>query len=455
MTEPIYEQRYRTRRRLPAGRAVAAYAGHDAGGRPVVVTVVRPIDADAFLRTMGMVASVRHLDLAPVIEAGRDGEDCFVVTEDSGGADAAALVARGPLPVASAALTAAAAAAGLAALHERGVVHGGVDPATLLQGEDGTVRLGGAGLAVAYPPPDLRPGTAPDVARYLSPEEVTGRAPTAASDVYRLGLVTYLLLTGRHAFDGPDGGIVAQEQLDGVVQPPQLLNPEVPPALAQVVVRALQKDPGARGTAAQFRADIERVLESAVVEPAPVKPRSKAWLWVIGLFAVLAAALAIAWAAGAFDSTAVPETVTVPDVTGMTEAKAGAVLQEAGLKPGDATEVQRDGSVPGTVVGQTPASGKQVERGTAVALEVAAAPSPPASVAIPGVVGQTESDAAAALTSAGFVVVVAKAESESVPAGVVIEQNPGEGVMAVPGAKVDLVVSTGAPTPAPTSSPSP
>ena len=138
-----------------------------------------------------------------------------------------------------------------------------------MRAEDGSVKLTGAGVAEAFPPPDLRPGSPPDVARYLSPEEVYGRAPSPASDVYRLGLVTYLLLTGRHAFDGADGRVVAREQLDGVVQPPQLLNPEVPPALSQIVMRALQKDPGARGTAAQFQADIERVLRSAqVVQPA-------------------------------------------------------------------------------------------------------------------------------------------------------------------------------------------
>ena len=321
MTEPIYAQRYRTRRHLPAGRAEAAYAGRDAEGHPVVVTVVRPVDADVFLRTMGVVASVRHLDLAPVLDAGRDGPDCYVVRWDYGDVDAAAMVARGPLAPADAALIGASAAAGLAALHERGVVHGGVDPASLVRAEDGSVKLTGAGLAEAYPPPDLRPGTPPDMARYLSPEEVSGRAPSPASDVYRLGLVTYLLLTGRHAFDGADGRAVAQEQLDGVVQPPQLLNPAVPPALAQIVMRALDKDPGARGTAAQFQADIERVLRSAqVVEPIQ-KPRNRAWIWVVGLFVVLAAALAVAWALGAFDTGGGGD-VKVPDVTGMT-ASAG------------------------------------------------------------------------------------------------------------------------------------
>lgn len=128
MTDPIYAQRYHTGRRLPPGRAAAAYAGRDEHGRPVVVTVVRPRDPDGFLRTMGVVASVRHLDLAPVVDAGREGVECFVVQEDPGGTDALALAGDGPLPVAGAALMAASAAAGLAALHGRGVVHGGVDP---------------------------------------------------------------------------------------------------------------------------------------------------------------------------------------------------------------------------------------------------------------------------------------------------------------------------------------
>ena len=322
MTEPIYVQRYRDQDGVcPPGRAAAAYAGQDAQGRPVVVTVVRPLDPDVFLRTVGVVASVRHLDLAAVVDAGREGADCFVVAEDPGGTDAATLAARGPLPVPGAALAAASAAAGLAALHERGVVHGGVDPTTVVRAEDGTIKLTGAGLAEAYPPPDLRPGTAPDVARYLSPEEVTGRAPSPASDVYRLGLVAYLLLTGRHAFDGADGGIVAQEQLDGVVRPPQLLNPEVPPALAQIVTRALDKDPGARGTAAQFQADIERVLRSAQVQEVVAERRpSRAWLWILLVVIAALAALAIAWALGAFESGG---DVKVPDVTGMTAQQAG------------------------------------------------------------------------------------------------------------------------------------
>lgn len=457
MADPIYAQRYRHLKRLPPVRAEAAYRAQDDTGRPLLISVVRPVDPGAFLRTVGLVSSARHLDLAPVVDAGQDGAECFVVYDDPGGADAEALVARGPLPVATAAMVGAEAAAGLAALHEHGVVHGDVGPATVRQGEDGAVKLTGAGLAGAYPPPDLAPGSPPDVARYMSPEEVAGRAALPASDVYRLGLVMYLLLTGRHAFDGVDGRVVAQEQLDGVVQPPQLLNPDVPPALSQIVMRALDKDPAARGTAAGLQADIERVLGSAQVQVAPEKPRSKAWIWVLGVFVVVAAALVAAWALGVFGGDSGGEKVKVPDVTGMTEARAAAALGDAGLKAGKVTEVDDPSAVAGTVVGQSPAAGKEVDEGTKVALQVAGSPSPSptptSSVEVPGVVGDSDADAEAALTAAGFVVVVSEASSETVAAGLVIAQNPSGGVMAAPGSRVSIVVSTGAPEP--TASPSP
>ena len=266
----------------------------------------------------------------------------------------------------------------------------------------------------------------PTLARYLSPEEVSGRAPSPASDVYRLGLVTYLLLTGRHAFDGTDGSIVAQEQLDGVVRPPQLLNPEVPPALAQIVTRALEKDPGARGTAAQYQADIERVLRSAQVQEVAAERRpSRAWLWILLVVIAALAALAVAWALGAFDSGGA---VKVPDVTGMTTAKATQALEADGLTTGKITRVQSTDGPEGTVVGQSPAAGEQVDEGSAVDLDVAGAPAPTATpVAVPDVVGSSQAAAEAQLTGAGFTAVVTQAESDTVPAGTVISQDPAGG----------------------------
>ena len=151
-------------------------------------------------------------------------------------------------------------------------------------------------------------------------------------------------------------------------------------------MRALDKDPGARGSAAQFQADIERVLRSAQVVPAPEKPRSKAWIWILAIVIVALAALAAAWALGAFGGSTAND-VTVPDVTGLTAARAEAALTEAGFKTGKVTQMQTTAGPQGTVVSQSPAGGEQAAEGSAVDLEVAGKPTPTATpVAVPDVV---------------------------------------------------------------------
>ena len=76
-------------------------------------------------------------------------------------------------------------------------------------------------------------------------------------------------------------------------------------------------------------------------------------------------------------------------------------------------------------------------------------------MAVPNVVGSSQAGAEAQLTGAGFTVVVSQAESDTVPAGTVVSQDPQAGVVATPGSRVGIVVSTGAPAPTPTPSASP
>ena len=459
MTEPVYAQRYRLVEALPPGRAIAVHRALDASGRPVIITVVRPADPEAFERHMGVVSTASHLNLPSLLDAGRDGPDRFVVSEDVRGEDASALVERGPLPVAEAALIGAQAAGGLAALHGQQAEHGDIAPATVLRTADGTVKLIGAGLAPALAPPDLSVAAPAAGARYLSPEEALGQSATRASDVYRLGLVLHLLLTGRPVFDGPDANAVARMQVDGVVEPPQFRNPAVPPAIAQIVMRTLDKDPARRGTAAELQADLERVMGSALVEEVlPEKPRSRAWIWATAVLVLVVAALAVAWAAGVFggaDETAAAQ-VTVPNVTGMTQSGARTTLEQAGLRVGDVTSASSTSGPSGTVVGQDPAAGVRVAENTAVTLTISSGPSPSSSpattAAVPDVRGKARATAEQEILGAGFAAVVAEAPSATVPSGTVISQAPLPGVVATLGSAVNIVVSTGS-SPTPTASP--
>ena len=383
MSEPLYAQRYR--REGGACRRAGGRGLHGPGraGRPVRRhrRAARSTPTP-FLRTHGpRRGGPPSRPRRRWSTSGSDGADCFVVTEDVGGADAAALVARGPLPVADAALVGAAAAAGLAALHEHGVVHGGVDPATLVRDRrrhrQAHRRRSRRRVPAAGPAPGHRAGRRP------LPEPGggdQGRAPSPASDVYRLGLVHYLLLTGRHVFDGADGSTVAQEQLDGVVQPPQFRNPEVPPALAQIVLRALEKDPGARGTRGAVPGGHR--ARARLGAGAGARRRSRAATAAgSGSLAVLVivalAALGVAWALGAFDGDGRPRQVAVPDVDrDDRRPRPARRSRRPASRSARSRSEQSDEGPAGTVVAPVPAAGKEVEEGSAVDLEVAGEPSP-------------------------------------------------------------------------------
>lgn len=459
MSERPYAERYRLVAALAPGRALARHRAVDPDGRQVTITVVRPSDPDAFLREVDRVAAVRHADLAAVIDAGRDGADCFVVTEGVEGRDAHSLVERGPMDAGDAALLAAEAAGALAAIHAAAAVHGAVEPSALVRTAAGSVKLTGAGTAPGLRPPDLRPGAPADAARYLSPEEARGAAPGPAADVYRLGLVLYLMLTGVPAVDGADAAAVAREHTDGVLTPPQMHNPKVPPALAQILASALRKDPQQRPSAAALREQLERLLAGATFVDAPPPPqRSRAPLWIALVIVILAAALVAAWAAGVFDAEEEPAPVAVPDVVGMTTDGARNALEQAGLTVGTITEVASEDGPAGTVIEQTPAAGEEVDEGSEVTLRVSTGSAAPTAVEVPDVTGASQDAASQTLLAAGFVVVVTEADSDAVPVGFVVVQRPAAGALAAPGSAVDIVVSTGppaTPTPEPEATSSP
>jgi beta-lactam-binding protein with PASTA domain len=136
-----------------------------------------------------------------------------------------------------------------------------------------------------------------------------------------------------------------------------------------------------------------------------------------------------------------PTTISVPDVTGLSQAAAETALTNAGLVVGSVTSVSSDTIAAGDVISQTPVATTDVAPGTTVDLVVS---SGPALVPVPGVTGLTQTDAETAIVNAGLIVgTVTAANSDTVPAGNVISQSPGAATNVAPGSAVDLLVSTG------------
>ena len=131
-------------------------------------------------------------------------------------------------------------------VHRQGLVHRDVTPSNIMLLRDGTVRLMDFGV-VKEPGADLTSvGEVVGTAAYIAPEQITGARVDARTDLYGLGAVLYLMLTGRRPFSARTLAGYLDKHLNRPVRPPRELVPTVPKSLNDICVRLLAKDPAAR-----------------------------------------------------------------------------------------------------------------------------------------------------------------------------------------------------------------
>jgi beta-lactam-binding protein with PASTA domain len=136
-----------------------------------------------------------------------------------------------------------------------------------------------------------------------------------------------------------------------------------------------------------------------------------------------------------------PAPFLVPNVVGMTQSAATTAIQAAGLQVGTATTANSPTVPAGSVISQNPPAGSSVPEGSSVSLVVSLGP---VMVTVPNVVGMTQANAEAAITSANLTVgTITTANSDTVPAGSVISQNPAGASSVTQGSSVNLVISLG------------
>ena len=152
---------------------------------------------------------------------------------------------------------------GLEHARANNIVHYSLEPAKIMCGWDGTVRILGYGVSSVGNFVQQVPGTVPSILYYMSPEQVLGDTCDARSNLFSLGAMLYEMVTERKAFDGEDIASLRQSILDSTPAAPVTVNPKVHPVLSGLIMKALAKDPGERyQTGRELLDDLEKCKET-------------------------------------------------------------------------------------------------------------------------------------------------------------------------------------------------
>jgi eukaryotic-like serine/threonine-protein kinase len=274
---------YRIEAPLGAGGMGEVYRARDTKlDRDVAVKVLPAHLAAApdvlarFEREAKAVAALSHPGILAIHDFGRDGETSYAVMELLEGDTLRERLAGGPLPLRKAVEYAGQIAHGLAAAHARGIVHRDLKPENLFVTGDGRVKILDFGLARQDAAPAADDTHSPTLARatdpgsvlgtvgYMSPEQVRGRPADARSDIFSFGAVLHELLTGRRAFQRDTAAetmtAILKDEPAAFATGTDTTAAGLPPGLARLVSRCLEKNPEERFQSAR---DLAFALEAA------------------------------------------------------------------------------------------------------------------------------------------------------------------------------------------------
>jgi len=226
-----------------------------------------------FRREAMVVAGLRHPNIVAALDAGRVGNELFLVMELAPGLSLASMLdqraARGMglFPVASVLRIAGQAGAGLAAAHAAGVVHRDIKPSNLMVAarlDTKIIDFGIARLLADNSPRLTLPSHMVGTPQYVSPEQARGGNVDGRADLYSLGCVLYELLAGRPPFlaERPEA-LLMMQVMDQAV-PLSVFRPDLPAGLSELVSDLMEKDPDARP------ADAAQVISRIAAISAPL-----------------------------------------------------------------------------------------------------------------------------------------------------------------------------------------
>ncbi|MGH9139538.1 MAG: serine/threonine-protein kinase, partial [Vicinamibacterales bacterium] len=211
--------------------------------------------AARFLREIKVLAALNHPNIAALRTALTADNQLVMIMEYVEGQTLAQRLRHGPIATGNAIAYLEQVLEALDYAHQQHVVHRDIKPANMMLTPAGIVKLMDFGIARAKGDQTL---TAVDTTTgslgYMSPEQVHGKPTDGRSDLYSVGISLYEMVTGERPFKSNSDFAVMLAQVNEQPRPPIELQPTLSPALNQIILKAIEKDPAARfQTAEEFR----------------------------------------------------------------------------------------------------------------------------------------------------------------------------------------------------------
>ena len=311
---------YEIRSSLGAGGMGEVYRAHDESlGRDVAIKVLpKEVAADPdrlrrFEQEARAAAALNHPNILAVYGFSTTPDSApYLVSELLQGQTLRERLQQGDIPMRKAIEFALQTARGLAAAHSRGIVHRDLKPENIFLTRDGVVKILDFGLAKLAEPAGngphgslvtvsvTEPGVVLGTVGYMSPEQVRGQTVDARTDIFSLGAILYEMLSGNRAFHGNTSADTMSAILKEEPADLSSTGRNLPPALARIVHRCLEKEPAERFQSARdlaFNLELLTRDESgsgsaAAVALAPGKDRHLLIPALVALAILAAAAIA-------------------------------------------------------------------------------------------------------------------------------------------------------------------
>ena len=407
-----------------------------------------------FEREARAVLTLSHENIVRSYAVGEDGDISYIVLEYVEGSTLKELIkSDGPIsPKVAVSITAQVLDA-LAHAHESGIIHRDVKPQNVIITPRGKAKLTDFGIArdVAattrtYAGSNVVMGSV----HYISPEQARGDDVTAASDIYSCAIMLFEMLTGKVPFGGDNSVAIALKHLQEDITPPVEINPKIPRALSDVIVKAASKEISLRyQSAKQMKSDLLRSLREphgkfARLEKNAVETKQRGWHGVMNIVLMLVVVLGlftalffIARSVNEDQGDAPAAEYIIPNVKAKKLEEAKGVAELRGFEL-NVDEYRSSDEEEGTVLEQTPAAGTAAKQGDSISVIVSSGNN---YVTVPDLAGKYLQEANDIVWGVELEIGTTQYVTSDLPYGQIVRQEPIAGTDTFAGDVIDVWIS--------------